>query len=52
MNEMTPEQNSEEHFTYEISDEALESAAACLDGQKANMFTQWMCTAMFFCPGP
>jgi hypothetical protein len=52
MNEMNPDQNNEEHLTYEISYEALEVAAACLDGQKANTFTQWICTAMYFCPGP
>ena len=52
MNEMTANQDNEEIFTYEVSDEALEVAAACLDGQKANTFTQWVCTAVYLCPGP
>jgi hypothetical protein len=52
MNEMTLNQNDEEFFTYEVSDEALETAGACFERQKANTFTQWMCTAVFFCPGP
>jgi hypothetical protein len=52
MNEMTPDEDIEAHLTYEISDEALEAAAASLEGQKANTFTQWICTAMYFCPGP
>jgi len=49
MNEMTLDQNDQEFFTYEVSDEALEVAAS---SGKANTFTQWMCTAVFFCPGP
>jgi hypothetical protein len=52
MNEMTPNQDNEEFFTYEVSDEALEVAAAFLERGKANPFTQVMCTAVFFCPGP
>jgi hypothetical protein len=47
MNEMTLDQNDQEFFTYEISDEALEVAAS---SGKANTFTQWMCTAVFFLP--
>jgi hypothetical protein len=45
MNEMTLDQNDQEFFTYEVSDEALEVAAS---SGKANTFTQWMCTAVFF----
>ena len=52
MNEMTANQDNEEFFTYEVSDEALEVAAAFLERGKANPFTQVMCTAVFFCPGP
>jgi hypothetical protein len=52
MNEMTVDQNDEEFFTYEVSDEALEIAATYLERGNANRFTQWMCTAVFFCPGP
>src|SRR5262245_18133896 len=51
MNEMTPNQDNEEFFTYEVSDEALEVAAAFLEKGKANPITQVMCTAVF-CPGP
>jgi hypothetical protein len=49
MNEITLDQNDEQLLTYEVSDEALE-AAACKE--KANTFTQWVCTSMYFCPGP
>ena len=49
MNEMTLDQNEEELFTYEVSDEVLE-VAACTE--KANTFTQWVCTSVYFCPGP
>jgi hypothetical protein len=52
MNEMTLDQSDAEFFTYEVSDEALEAAAGYLERGKANTFTQWMCTAVFFCPGP
>ena len=52
MNEMTLDHIDHEFLTYEVSDEALEVAAACLERGKANTFTQWLCTAVFFCPGP
>jgi hypothetical protein len=51
MNEMTPDQNEEEFFACEVSDEELEGAG-CAETAKANTFTQWICTAMYFCPGP
>jgi hypothetical protein len=51
MNEMTLDQNEEELFTYEVSDEVLE-VAGCAETAKANTFTQWICTALYFCPGP
>jgi hypothetical protein len=47
MNEITLDQNDEELLTYEVS--ALE-VAAC--EEKANTFTQWVCTSVYFCPGP
>jgi hypothetical protein len=50
MNKMT-DQNEEEPLTYEVSDEALE-VATCTGKEKANTFTQWICTAIYFCPGP
>src|SRR5262245_36318948 len=47
MNEMTFDQNNEELVAYEVSDEALE-AAATTEREKANTFTQWICTALYF----
>jgi len=51
MNKMTLDQNDEEALTYEVSDDVLE-VAACTEREKGNTFTQWICTAMYFCPGP
>lgn len=51
MNEMTVGQNKEEPLIHEISDEMLEIAAGADDGRLSN-FTQWVCTAVYFCPGP
>ena len=48
MNEITLDQNDEELLTYEVSDEVLEVAAGT---EKANTFTQWVCTAVYLCPG-
>jgi hypothetical protein len=50
MNEMDVEQNKQEPLIYEISDEMLETAACTDDGTLGN-FTQWLCTAVYFCPG-
>jgi hypothetical protein len=49
MNEITLDQSDEERLTYEVSDEALEVAASA---EKANTFTQWVCTSAYFYPGP
>jgi hypothetical protein len=51
MNEMTLDKDNEELLTYEVSDEVLEFAA-CAERDKANTFTQWICTSAYFCPGP
>jgi hypothetical protein len=51
LNKMTLDQIDEEPLTYEVSDEALE-LATCTEREKANAFTQWICTAIYFCPGP
>jgi hypothetical protein len=52
MDDMSRDQNEEENFLmYEIPDDVLE-AAACTGNEKANNFTQWVCTALYFCPGP
>ena len=42
---------NEESVLDEIPDDVLE-AAACAGNEKATNFTQWVCTAVFFCPGP
>ena len=47
MNEMTLDQNNEELLTYEVSDEVLEFAAWA-ERNKANTFTQWICTSAYF----
>ena len=51
MNEITIEQNKEEPLIQEISDAMLEIAAGT-DDERLNTFTQWVCTAVYFCPGP
>jgi hypothetical protein len=52
MNDMTIEleQTEEVMLTSEVSDEALESAAA--SGEKAGNYTLFYCTALDLCPGP
>jgi hypothetical protein len=39
-----------ESLYYEFPDETLEIAAA--DGEKAGRITLYICTALYFCPGP
>ena len=53
MNDMTIglEQTEEVMLTSEVSDEALESAAA-MGGEKAGNYTLFYCTALDLCPGP
>jgi hypothetical protein len=51
MDDMSRDQNEENFLMYEIPDDVLE-AAACTGNEKANNFTQWVCTALYFCPGP
>ena len=48
MSDTTIDQTQEILF-YEISDEALESAAA---GKRAANYTLFYCTALDLCPGP
>jgi hypothetical protein len=51
MNEMYPDQNHDEVLQFEVPDIVLESSAG--DGRdRTNAFTQWVCTAVYFCPGP
>ena len=51
MDDLSSDQNEENFFMYEIPDDVLE-AAAYTGNEKANNFTQWVCTALYFCPGP
>jgi hypothetical protein len=50
MTDMTirPEQNEEQLFSYEISDEVLESAGG---GEIAGRYTLAACTGLSVCPG-
>ena len=45
------ENNMDELLLFQVSDEMLE-AAASTENDKLNNFTQWVCTAVYFCPGP
>lgn len=45
------DENKETFLMCDISDDVLETAA-CIGNKKAHNFTQWVCTALYFCPGP
>jgi hypothetical protein len=49
MDQTFSDQNEEGFPIYEISDEELE---ACIGIDKGNSITLWVCTALYFCPGP
>ena len=53
MNETTVglDHSEEEMLTYEVSDEALESATGT-ENEKAGNYTLYFCTALDLCPGP
>jgi hypothetical protein len=51
MDHMTSAQNEENPLVHEIDDDALEAAVVAWNG-KADPFTQSICTALYFCPGP
>ena len=51
MNDMIPDQDEAALFVYEIRDEVLEAAARAWN-ERADPFTQSLCTALYFCPGP
>ncbi len=51
MDDMTHGGNEENFPVYEIPDEVVENAA-CMRNDKTSNFTQWVCTALYFCPGP
>ena len=42
---------NEENVLDEIPDDVLETAAGT-GNESAINFTQWICTAVYFCPGP
>lgn len=45
------DQTEERMLAYEVSDEALESAAGTASDKAAN-YTLYFCTALDLCPGP
>ena len=45
------DQTEEEMLAYEVSDEALETAAGA-GSEKAENYTLYFCTALDLCPGP
>jgi hypothetical protein len=50
MNEILPDQKDDELLQFDVPDAFLESSAGGHDN--TNIFTQWVCTAVNFCPGP
>src|SRR5262245_55785838 len=51
MNEIRSDQNDDEVLQFEVTDIFLESSAG--DGRDTtHAFTQCVCTAVYFCPGP
>ena len=51
MNELSSPQNDDEVLQFEASDAFLESSAGDVR-DNTNALTQWVCTALYFCPGP
>lgn len=49
MDETARERTDENVLQFDVSDEALEAAVYAAT---ADTFTGWMCTALYFCPGP
>ena len=45
------DRTEEEMLAYEVSDEALETAAGTRT-EKAGNYTLYYCTALYLCPGP
>ena len=52
MNEMIIDQDQERILTYLFPDEVLEAAASSSNNERKEIFTQWICTALYYCPGP
>ena len=52
MNEVSSHQNDDDQLLqFEVPDAFLESSARD-DHDDKNAFTQWVCTALYLCPGP
>ena len=49
MDEIGRERTDQIVLQFDVCDEALESAAGT---QRADTSTLWICTALYFCPGP
>jgi hypothetical protein len=49
MDEIGRERTDENVLQFDVCDDGLEAAART---GRADTFTQWMCTALYFCPGP
>jgi hypothetical protein len=49
MDEIGLERTDQIVLQFDVCDEALKSAARM---QRADTITQWICTALHFCPGP
>jgi hypothetical protein len=49
MAEIGRERTDENVLQFDVCNEALECAAGT---QRAVTITQWICTALYFCPGP
>ena len=49
MAEIGRERTDEDVLQFDVCNEALECAAGT---QRAVTITQWICTALYFCPGP
>jgi hypothetical protein len=49
MDEIGRERTDENVLQFDVCDEALECAAHT---QRGVTVTQWICTALYFCPGP
>jgi hypothetical protein len=50
MDQTFSHQNEEHFLTYDIPDEELEVIG--MQTANAITLTQWICTALYFCPGP
>jgi hypothetical protein len=52
VNELIIDEDEERFFSSTIPDEVLEVVASSSRGERTGIFTQWVCTAIYFCPGP